>query len=90
MTTFLRPDDATNVDCADSRRERELARLGCFLHLRDLVERRRRRILRRYKIQDVSIDGVSAAMSRRSQMDAMMSRAGGQVATLLAMMRQEG
>jgi phospholipid transport system substrate-binding protein len=44
----------------------------------------------RYKIQDVSIDGVSAAMSRRSQVEAMMSRAGGQVATLLAMMRQEG
>ena len=44
----------------------------------------------RYKIQDVSIDGVSAAMSRRSQIQAMMSRAGGQVATLLAIMRQEG
>jgi ABC-type transporter MlaC component len=44
----------------------------------------------RYKIQDVSIDGVSAAMTRRSQMEAMMSRAGEQVATLLAMMRQEG
>jgi len=44
----------------------------------------------RYKIQDVSIDGVSAAISRRSQMEAMMSRAGGQVTALLAMMRQEG
>jgi phospholipid transport system substrate-binding protein len=44
----------------------------------------------RYKIQDVSVDGVSAAMTRRSQVEAMMSRAGGQVATLLAMMRQEG
>jgi ABC-type transporter MlaC component len=44
----------------------------------------------RYKIQDVSIDGISAAMSRRSQIQAMMSRAGGQVATLLAMMRQQG
>jgi phospholipid transport system substrate-binding protein len=44
----------------------------------------------RYKIQDVSIDGISAAMTRRSQMEAMMSRAGEQVATLLAMMRQEG
>ena len=43
----------------------------------------------RYKIQDVSIDGVSAAMSRRSEIEAMMSRAGGQVGTLLAMMRQE-
>jgi ABC-type transporter MlaC component len=42
----------------------------------------------RYKIQDVSVDGVSAAMSRRSQVEAMMSRAGGQVAALLAMMRQ--
>jgi hypothetical protein len=29
---------------------------------------------------DVSVDGVSAAMSRRSQVEAMMSRAGGQVA----------
>jgi phospholipid transport system substrate-binding protein len=44
----------------------------------------------RYKILDVSIDGVSAAMSRRSQIEATMSRAGGQIATLLAMMRQEG
>jgi ABC-type transporter MlaC component len=44
----------------------------------------------RYKIQDVSVDGVSAAMSRRSQVEAMMSRAGGQVAALLATMRQEG
>ena len=44
----------------------------------------------RYKIQDVSIDGVSAVMSRRSQIQAMMSRAGGQVAALLAIMRQEG
>ena len=44
----------------------------------------------RYKIQDVSVDGVSAAMTRRSQVEAMMSRAGGQVAALLALMRQEG
>lgn len=44
----------------------------------------------RYKILDLSIDSVSAAMSRRSQIQAMMSRAGGQVATLLAMMRQQG
>jgi phospholipid transport system substrate-binding protein len=44
----------------------------------------------RYKIQDVSIDGVSAVMSRRAQVEAMMSRAGGQVATLLAVLRQEG
>ena len=43
----------------------------------------------RYKIRDVTIDGVSAVMSRRSQIEAMMSRAGGQVGTLLAMMRQE-
>jgi phospholipid transport system substrate-binding protein len=44
----------------------------------------------RYKIEDVTIDGVSAVMSRRSQIEAMMERAGGQVATLLAMMHQEG
>ena len=44
----------------------------------------------RYKIRDVTIDGVSAVMSRRSQIQAMMSRAGGQVATLLVMMCQEG
>ena len=44
----------------------------------------------RYKIQDVSVDGVSAAMSRRSQVEAMRSRAGGQIVALLAMMRQEG
>jgi phospholipid transport system substrate-binding protein len=44
----------------------------------------------RYKIQDVTIDGVSAALTRRSEIAAMMERAGGQVATLLAIMRQEG
>jgi phospholipid transport system substrate-binding protein len=43
----------------------------------------------RYKIEDVTIDGVSAVMSRRSQIEAMMARAGGQVATLLEMMHQE-
>jgi phospholipid transport system substrate-binding protein len=44
----------------------------------------------RYKIQDVTIDGVSAALTRRSEIAAMIERAGGQVATLLAIMRQEG
>jgi len=43
----------------------------------------------RYKIRDVAIDGVSAAMTRRSQIEGMTARASGQVATLLAMMRQE-
>jgi hypothetical protein len=41
-------------------------------------------------IQDAAIDGFSAVMSRRSQIAGMMARSGGQVATLLAMMRQEG
>ncbi len=43
----------------------------------------------RYKIQDVAIDGVSAAMTRRSEIEAMMERSGGQVGVLLATMRQE-
>ena len=37
MTTFLDPDDATNVDFAESRQKRDKDRVGCFLHLRDLV-----------------------------------------------------
>lgn len=44
----------------------------------------------RYKIRDVAIDGVSAVMTRRSEIEAMMARAGGRVATLLAVMRQQG
>ena len=37
MTTFLGPDEATNVDLAESRRKRDQDRVACFLHLRDLV-----------------------------------------------------
>ena len=37
MTTFLSPDEATNVDFAESRQKRDRDRVACFLHLRDLV-----------------------------------------------------
>jgi hypothetical protein len=37
MTTFLQPDEATNVDFAESRQKRDRDRVACFLHLRDLV-----------------------------------------------------
>ena len=37
MTTFLGPDEATNVDLAESGRKRSQDRVACFLHLRDLV-----------------------------------------------------
>ncbi|HEY3621672.1 MAG TPA: hypothetical protein VGL12_04605 [Roseiarcus sp.] len=37
MTTFLHPDDADNVDFAESRHTRDKDRVACFLHLRDLV-----------------------------------------------------
>ena len=37
MTTFLQPDEATNVDFAESRKKRDQDRVACFLHLRDLV-----------------------------------------------------
>ena len=37
MTTFLSPDEATNVDFAESRHKRDRDRVACFLHLRDLV-----------------------------------------------------
>ena len=43
----------------------------------------------RYKIEDVAIDGVSAVMTRRSEISALMARGGGQVGTLLAALRQE-
>jgi hypothetical protein len=39
MTTFLGPDEATNVDLADARHKRNQAHVACFLHLRDLVYR---------------------------------------------------
>ena len=39
MTTFLGPDEATNVDLAESRHKRNQAHVACFLHLRDLVYR---------------------------------------------------
>jgi phospholipid transport system substrate-binding protein len=44
----------------------------------------------RYKIEDLTIDGVSVALTRRSQIQTMMEQAGGQVGTLLATMRQQG
>src|ERR1700722_4922798 len=37
MTTFLGPDEATNVDFAEPRHKRNQAHVACFLHLRDLV-----------------------------------------------------
>ena len=37
MTTFLGPDEATNVDLAESRYKRNKDHVACFLHLRDLV-----------------------------------------------------
>jgi hypothetical protein len=37
MTTFLHPDEETNVDFAESRTKRGRDRVACFLHLRDLV-----------------------------------------------------
>jgi phospholipid transport system substrate-binding protein len=43
----------------------------------------------RYKIEDLAIDGISVALTRRSEVAAMMARSGGQVGTLLATMRQE-
>jgi hypothetical protein len=36
MTTFLGPDEVTNVDLAKSR-QHDRGRVACFLHLRDLV-----------------------------------------------------
>jgi phospholipid transport system substrate-binding protein len=42
-----------------------------------------------YKIEDVAIDGVSVGLTHRSQIQAMISRSGGQVGVLLATMRQE-
>ena len=33
----LGPDEATNVDLAESRHKRNQAHVACFLHLRDLV-----------------------------------------------------
>jgi len=43
----------------------------------------------RYKIADVIVDGVSMALTQRSEFAAMIQRYGGQVAGLLAAMRAE-
>ena len=42
----------------------------------------------RYKISDVSIDGVSMALTQRSELAAIVQRNGGRVAGLLATMRE--
>ena len=43
-----------------------------------------------YKIEDVAIDGVSMALAQRSEITALIARAGGQVGMLLATMRAGG
>jgi phospholipid transport system substrate-binding protein len=43
-----------------------------------------------YKIKDVAIDGVSMALAQRSQIAALIARAGGQFGMVLATMRGEG
>jgi phospholipid transport system substrate-binding protein len=42
----------------------------------------------RYKISDVSIDGVSMALTQRSEFAAIIQRNGGRVAGLLATKRE--
>jgi phospholipid transport system substrate-binding protein len=43
----------------------------------------------RYKISDISIDGVSMALTQRSEFAAIIQRNGGRVAGLLATMRED-
>jgi phospholipid transport system substrate-binding protein len=43
----------------------------------------------RYRISDVFVDGVSMALTQRSEFAAMIQRNGGQMAGLLATMREE-
>jgi phospholipid transport system substrate-binding protein len=43
-----------------------------------------------YKIKDVAIDGVSMALAQRSQIAALIARAGGQFGMVLTTMRGEG
>jgi ABC-type transporter MlaC component len=40
-----------------------------------------------YKIEDVDIDGVTMALAQRSEMTALIAHEGGEVGTLLAVMR---
>jgi phospholipid transport system substrate-binding protein len=42
-----------------------------------------------YKIEDVTIDGVSMALTHRSEIASMIARNGGRLEALLATMRQE-
>jgi phospholipid transport system substrate-binding protein len=43
----------------------------------------------RYKISDISIDGVSMTLTQRSEFAAIIQRNGGRVAGLLATMRED-
>jgi phospholipid transport system substrate-binding protein len=43
-----------------------------------------------YKIEDVAIDGVSMALTERSEIAAQIARDGGQVEMLLATLRGSG
>jgi phospholipid transport system substrate-binding protein len=43
-----------------------------------------------YKIEDVTIDGISMALAQRSEIAAIIERDGGRLGPLLAMMREEG
>jgi phospholipid transport system substrate-binding protein len=42
-----------------------------------------------YKIEDVDIDGVSMALAQRSEFATLLQRNGGQMASLLATMRDQ-
>jgi phospholipid transport system substrate-binding protein len=42
----------------------------------------------RYKITDVTIDGVSLALTQRSELASVIERSGGQVSVLLATMSE--
>ncbi|HEV7995429.1 MAG TPA: ABC transporter substrate-binding protein [Stellaceae bacterium] len=42
----------------------------------------------RYKITDVTVDGVSMVLTQRSEFASVIERNGGQVAALLATMRE--
>jgi phospholipid transport system substrate-binding protein len=43
-----------------------------------------------YKISDVSVDGVSMVLTQRAEFAALIERHGGQLAGLLATMREDG
>ena len=71
------------------RRRRGVERTAAFEELAFEMDWQLAMSGRFYKIEDVAIDGVSMALTHRSEIASMIARDGGRLESLLATMRQE-